>query len=84
MESGIQVVRTQDFPDHYYYTRFDVEALKKEAEGLPLLTTEKDGVKLPKDSRQNIFVMPGQFIFDDPEQVWQLLQGVLNVSDSSS
>jgi len=83
-DAGIQVVRTEDFPDHYYYTRFDIEVLKRKAEGLPLLTTEKDGVKLPKDVRQNIFVMPGQFIFDEPEQVWNLLQGVFNVPDSSS
>ncbi len=83
-EKDITVVGTEDFPDHYYYTRFDIEEIKKKAKGLPLLTTEKDGVKLPKDVRQNVFVMPGQFIFDQPEDVWNLLQGVLNVSDSSS
>ena len=83
-EAGINVRGTEDFPDHYYYTRFDVEVLKKKAQDLALLTTEKDGVKLPKDMRENIFVMPGRFIFDNPEQVWKLLQGVWNVSDSSS
>lgn len=82
-EKNIFVEKTEDFPDHYYYTRFDVEELKKKAGGLPLLTTEKDGVKLPKDERQNVFVMPGQFVFDDPDALWSLLQGVLNVSDSS-
>ena len=75
---------TEDFPDHYYYTRFDIDAIKKKANGLPLLTTEKDGVKLPKDVRQNVYVMPGQFVFDDPEAVWKLLEGVLNVPDSTS
>ena len=83
-DRGIDVVGTEDFPDHYYYTRFDIEAIKKKANGLPLLTTEKDGVKLPKGVRQNVYVMPGQFIFDAPENVWKLLQGVLNVSDPSS
>ena len=83
-EKGIVVVHTEDFPDHYYYTRFDIEEIKKKAKGLPLLTTEKDGVKLPKDVRQNVFVMPGEFIFDNPNEVWNLLQGVLNGSDSSS
>ncbi len=83
-EQDIVVVGTEDFPDHYYYTRFDIEAIKKKANGLPLLTTEKDGVKLPKDVRQNVFVMPGQFVFDQPEDVWNLLKEVLNVSDSSS
>ncbi len=82
-DKDIFVVGTEDFPDHYYYTRFDIEDIKKKAKGLPLLTTEKDGVKLPKDVRQNVFVMPGKFIFDKPEDVWHLLQGVLNGSDSS-
>lgn len=83
-EKEINILGTEDFPDHYYYTRFDIDAIKKKANGLPLLTTEKDGVKLPKDVRRNVYVMPGKFIFDDPEEVWKLLQGVLNVTDSSS
>ena len=81
---GIVVQQTADFPDHYYYTRFDIDALKAKAGDMAILTTEKDGVKLPKDTRQNIFVMPGKFIFDKPEEVWNLLQGVWDVSDSSS
>lgn len=82
-DKEITVIGTEDFPDHYYYTRFDIDDIKKKAKGLPLLTTEKDGVKLPKDVRQNVFVMPGKFIFDKPEDVWHLLQEVLNGSDSS-
>ena len=82
-DRGIQVVGTQNFPDHYYYTRFDLEAIKREAKGCPLMTTEKDGVKIPKDIRQNIVVMPGQFIFDDQDKVWQLLEGVFHVTDST-
>ncbi|MBQ4472105.1 MAG: tetraacyldisaccharide 4'-kinase [Alphaproteobacteria bacterium] len=83
-DKGIIVGGTQDFPDHYYYTRFDLEDLKHSAAGMPLMTTEKDGVKVPKDIRQNVFVMPGQFVFDDPEKVWDLLKGVLNVASTSS
>ncbi len=82
--AGIQVQGAEDFPDHYHYTRFDIENLRKKAKNLPLLTTEKDGIKLSKDMRQNIFVMPGQFVFDEPEAVWNLLKGVLNVTDTSS
>lgn len=81
---GIQVQGSEDFPDHYHYTRFDIEDLRKKAKGLPLLTTEKDGVKLSKDMRQNIFVMPGQFVFDEPETVWNLIKGVLNVAGTPS
>ena len=81
---GIDVQGCEDFPDHYHYTRFDIEDLRRKAKGLPLLTTEKDGVKLSKDMRQNIFVMPGKFVFDEPDAVWNLLQGVLNVTNTSS
>ena len=83
-EKEIIVAGTENFPDHHYYTHFDVEMVKKKAKDLPLLTTEKDGVKLPKDVRQDVFVMPGQFVFDNPEEAWDLLKEVLNVSDSSS
>ncbi len=82
--AGIIVAKTQDFPDHYHYTRFDIERLKEKAKGLPLLTTEKDGVKLPRDLRQDVFVMPGVFVFDNPEEVWTLMQGVLNGTSASS
>ena len=83
-QMGIFVQLTADFPDHYYYTRFDVDALKSKAGDMALLTTEKDVVKLPKDTRQNIFVVPGKFIFDNPDEAWNLLQGVWDVFNSSS
>ena len=82
--AGIDVRGTEDFPDHYHYTRFDIEDLRKKAKNLSLLTTEKDGVKLSKDMHQNIFVMPGQFVFDDLDAVWNLLKGVLNVASTPS
>ena len=84
IENGIDVQGTADFPDHYHYTRFDIEDLRKKAKSLPLITTEKDGVKLSKDMRQNIFVMPGQFIFDEPDLVWNLIKGVLHVANTTS
>ena len=34
------------FPDHYTYTKSDINRLTTMAQGLPLLCTEKDGVKL--------------------------------------
>ncbi|MBR4624145.1 MAG: tetraacyldisaccharide 4'-kinase, partial [Alphaproteobacteria bacterium] len=80
-DNGISVVKTQSFPDHYAYTRFDIEEMKKSANGLPLLTTEKDGVKIPREVRQNVFVMPGQFVFDDENQVATILKGLIDVGN---
>ena len=72
--NGIQLVQTQSFPDHYFYTRFDIEDLKKKSAGAQLATTTKDWVKIPKEMRSNLIQVKGRFEFDDPEQVWHLLK----------
>jgi tetraacyldisaccharide 4'-kinase len=48
--SGIDVQRTRSFADHYVYQRDDILALLDEAkrQGLQLVTTEKDYVKIAK------------------------------------
>jgi lauroyl/myristoyl acyltransferase/tetraacyldisaccharide-1-P 4'-kinase len=45
-EAGLDVAGTRSFPDHHRYTAADVEALKRDAKGLPLVTSEKDKVKI--------------------------------------
>ncbi len=45
-EEGLDVAGTRGFPDHHRYTVADVEALKRDAAGLPLVTSEKDKVKI--------------------------------------
>ena len=44
--AGLDVAGTRSFPDHHRYTAADVDTLKRDAEGLPLVTSEKDKVKL--------------------------------------
>ena len=44
--AGLDVAGTRGFPDHHRYTPADVEALKRDAQGLPLVTSEKDKVKI--------------------------------------
>ena len=75
--SGIPVTKGVPFPDHYFYTRFDIEELLTEANGKPLLTTTKDYVKIPQDMRSRIHVISGNFVFDNPEEVETLLKGVM-------
>ena len=76
-EKGINIVKKVSFPDHYSYTRFDVEQLMNDAGGLPLVTTTKDFVKVPVDIRSGIQVISGEFIFDKPEEIENLIQGIL-------
>ena len=73
---GVPVAKAVPFPDHYFYTRFDIEQLLNEANGKPLVTTAKDYVKIPQDMRSRITVINGSFIFDNPEEIETLLKGV--------
>ena len=49
-EAGLDVAGTRSFPDHHRYTPADVEALKRDAKGLPLVTSEKDKVKIADEA----------------------------------
>lgn len=75
-KNGLDVVKTESYPDHYFYTRFDVERLLKTANGLPLVTTTKDAVKIPKDLRKQIEIIDGRFVFDKPQEALDLIKGV--------
>ena len=70
---GVPVAKKNAFPDHYFYTRFDIEQLLSDAGELPVVTTRKDFVKIPKDIQSHVQVIDGVFIFDKPEEVQQLL-----------
>ena len=74
MATGFQLLKTQSFPDHYFYTRFDIEELKKKALGVPLVTTSKDWVKIPPEMRTGLVQITGHFEFDTPDEVWHLLK----------
>ena len=73
----IQLVQTQSFPDHYFYTRFDLEDLRKKAKGAQLVTTTKDWVKIPKEMRDGLMQIKGHFEFDDVDSLWQLLKEIV-------
>lgn len=75
--SGVDVVGQMAFPDHYFYTRFDIDNLKQKAGTAALITTAKDAVKLSKELRKRIIVLDGEFVFDDEKAVRDVLKGVL-------
>jgi len=55
-ENEINVLEEISFPDHYNYSRTDLDNLKKKAKqkNSILLTTEKDYLRMDKDYRENI------------------------------
>ena len=76
-ESGVELVGTQTYPDHYYYTRFDIEGMLEKAGSATLVTTTKDAVKLSKELRSKITILEGNFIFDKPDDLNMVLKEVL-------
>ena len=56
VSKGYNVIKKKSFPDHYQFTRKDLESLLDIAkrENLSLITTEKDYVRIPEDYRKNI------------------------------
>ena len=75
-KNGVNPIKTIEYPDHHSYTRFDIEDLLKKANGLPLVTTTKDAVKIPKDLLQNIHIADGQFVFDNQAEIQEILKGI--------
>ena len=55
------VAGSKEFPDHHRYTQSDIEAIKREAAGSPIVTTEKDAVKIDDPE---IIAIPAEFIID--------------------
>ena len=52
---------SKGFPDHHRYTTADIEAIKREAKGHPIVTTEKDAVKIDDPE---IIAIPAEFAID--------------------
>lgn len=58
---GLNAVGTRGFPDHHRYTAADLEALRRDANGATLVTTEKDAVKIDDPT---ITAIPAEFVID--------------------
>jgi tetraacyldisaccharide 4'-kinase len=63
---GLELAGTWSFPDHHRYTREDIERIKREAGDAPIVTTEKDAVKI-NDPR--IIAIPAGFVIDDIDRI---------------
>jgi len=52
------------FPDHYSFTKLDIEVLEKSYNGFTIFTTAKDFVKLEKFNIKNLVLMDLEIEFD--------------------
>lgn len=63
---GAQIVKFKPFRDHYFYKQQDIDRIAESADGLDIITTEKDLVKL-KELRlpENIFALRVDFSVEE-------------------
>jgi tetraacyldisaccharide 4'-kinase len=79
-DTGVAVGETKSFPDHHFYTRAEARALcaRADADGLVLVTTEKDMARLRADTEvaelaAQAHALPVKLVFQDEKEVTQLL-----------
>lgn len=78
-EMGATVVDREAFPDHHRFEAPMLARLEARADraGALLATTEKDAMRLPADFRSRCVVVPVALGFEDPGEVEDLLERVL-------
>ena len=79
-ELGADVVGWRGFPDHHPFTPDEFAGLSAEARrlGATLVTTEKDAVRLPPPSRDEVQVVKVRIEWDDPGALASILQPALS------
>jgi tetraacyldisaccharide 4'-kinase len=80
--AGAALVAAHPFPDHHPFAEAEITRLRQEAEraGAQLVTTAKDGVRLPARLRDGILVLEVEIRWQDEDAVAQLVAGVLPIS----
>jgi tetraacyldisaccharide 4'-kinase len=70
-EYKYNVIEKFSFPDHYNYSKNDIEKLQKKAQehNAQLITTEKDFVRLKDDQQEQICTLPIEIIWDDIDSI---------------
>jgi tetraacyldisaccharide 4'-kinase len=73
---GAEIKATMSFPDHHPYTAADINKLRDAARrhNALLLTTEKDHIRLPRDTRKLVHFWPVAARFKEPAALDALLE----------
>jgi tetraacyldisaccharide 4'-kinase len=77
--AGFEIAETASFPDHHRFSDQDLFALARiaAAKGAPLITTEKDYVRLPNDFRANVLVFPVTMKINQPALLVETIEAAI-------
>lgn len=69
--TGLELIATESFPDHYQYKEEDLSRLRKLAHKhhCILITTRKDLVKIPPPWQEQLHVLDITIEFEDPKKI---------------
>ncbi len=78
-EHGFKIVEFQEYPDHYPYTKSEIESIIKSAknQGAKIITTQKDHVRVSNEFKNQIEILPIEIEWAEPEKLLQYLNGAL-------
>jgi tetraacyldisaccharide 4'-kinase len=75
---NLSLAGTKDFPDHYYYSEFDLENLVKSARalGATLITTEKDATRISPKYLKEMVILPIELTFTKNDIQQELFKAI--------
>jgi tetraacyldisaccharide 4'-kinase len=78
---GAEIVARHAFADHHPYSEAELASIAAELkDGVLMVTTEKDHVRLPPAWRDRVHGFPVRLVFDDPASVEQFLHARLSAN----
>lgn len=80
---GVTLAGAQAFPDHHPYSQLELAGLRAIAAdlGLPLITTEKDYVRIAPGQRRDILTLPVHAVLA-PDPAWDVLLDIVSPAAS--
>lgn len=78
--AGFDLAKAVSFPDHHPYNAKNLKALTAlgATHKAPLITTEKDAVRLPGAVRENVLVFPVAMTVNDPQRLTDAIRRVID------
>lgn len=82
---GFDLAHTLAFPDHHHFSDHDRKALARlsKAKEAPLITTEKDHVRLPASFAQTVMTLPIAMTINKPALLTNMMLSTLNRKPAS-